>query len=231
MYFATIDQLRTVNDREEFNYSWESTSYFFSNEFSPIIESYDRLFSQARILCLGTQLSRKCWARFCENNRGICYQFSFVENRNTDVSSREVEYAHRKEFNLPQYILQRIEELYPMFFQLLAKETELSREERIALLQWLEEGIAQKISHSHIVDELTFKKTQSFVDENEYRFIHPEGDVEPPRKVRMDESQKLTLEQIGLKLERIFTSDPSIVESECQSAGLKIKVSKPSFLD
>lgn len=86
LYFSTFDELRAVNDKDEFAPSWSTTSHFLTRNFHHIKDSYDRLFSNSRVLCAGRALHRSSWDAFCIGG-GVCYEFSYdVAAKASDIN-------------------------------------------------------------------------------------------------------------------------------------------------
>lgn len=225
LYFSSIYELRSRNDRDEFNYSWDYNSYFFKKFSQPLKESYDRLFSAARILCLSQNLSKKCWDEFCPNG-GVCYEFSDGNTSKVgDLTSSRVIYLDEKNYNAPDFIVKSVSN--PRIRFLLSKKEEaITTPELAELANWLEGPEPLYITYKHIVDELSFKKNRNFEYEREYRFIHPE--TPSGSKVTPLIDAKLTFSELGLTLRRVFTSDIGFIKDLDYSNNLKI--SKPSFV-
>ncbi len=111
LYFSSINELRQTNDNDEFNYSWNSSSYFFSNSSKPLEDAYDRLFSSARILCFADCHSKRCWEIFCQDG-GVCYEFTEgYSSKVDDLTSGRITYSDEKILNAPEYMIKHVKDL------------------------------------------------------------------------------------------------------------------------
>ena len=227
LYFSDLNRLRSVNDQNEFQHNWDSTSYFFSTQGHELRRSYDALFNNTRILCMGKQLCRYCWQEFCGKSGGVCYKFRFRDDlAAADLTRRHVNYGHN--LNAPTYLFARLPEgrLKNILYQ--TKKQTIS--EGLEILEWLRinNNFLVDTFSNHILEELVFKKQPRYLKEREYRFVHLIEPVNGTSLLTTLESSKLSFSQLGLTLERVFTSDEERVKSEFTSD--EVKISKPSFL-
>lgn len=225
LHFSSIDELKNVNDNEEFEHRWESPSRFFTEHSSNFSESYDRLLSNSRILCLGKNLNASCWNTFIKSGKGICYEFKYKKNGG-DVTSDHVVYCDKKAFNVPEYIVRNLSGTE--LGDLLKISDRLDNSQILRVLEITKSDRSlNTLFEQHIYQELTFKKKRQFRKEKEYRFIHILESVGPVTpKIKLIDS-KATFADLGLELNRIFTNE---IEKVQLIGELDVKCSKPSFL-
>jgi hypothetical protein len=110
LYFSSPSQLRNVNDQEEFNHEWTSSSYFFTKYSKDLSDPYDKLFSVSRVLCLSQSLNKRCWDTFCSSGQGgVCYEFDYDETeKRQDITSGSIVYSNTKTLNVPAYIINQL---------------------------------------------------------------------------------------------------------------------------
>lgn len=226
LHFSTAEELRTVNDQEELNHTWHHRSNFFTRFGHHFSDSYNRLFSNSRILCLGKNLNRTCWNTFIQSGQGVCYEFEFRPNGN-DVTSNHIEYNDSKELNVPSYILRELGN--SSICGLLGQTGEIQNHELRSILSWMGSSRElHEIFERHILHEMTLKKKTAYRREREYRFIHivdPVGPVQP--RVRLVNS-KATFEELGLRLLRVHTKDIDWLQREIGATEIPFFI--PRFL-
>lgn len=228
LFFASVEELRKPNDATEFYYSMEHPSSYFQM-MQEIPRMFDELFSQTRILCLGKKLNPECWDRFCSNG-GICYEFSFDETSiATDLTPRDVVYVDSKEYNVPNYIIERTPA--GQLKVAISKSEIQSIEDAPVIYDWLTSGIPNKILWEYIANEVVFKKIKNlFRVEQEYRVVQV---VSPPPQVIvtsiLDDKSALALSLLGLTLEKVHTSDVSKVKNILDAEYPKIKIPIKKF--
>lgn len=225
LHFSTVEELRTVNDQEEFNHSWNHTSLFFNQYGSHFSDSYTKLLLNSRILCLGKNLNKTCWDTFVPSGSGVCYEFSYKKNGG-DVTSDHITYNDSKILNVPSYILESITD--GAIENILRRTDKLSPQDLASTLDWFKSKELSSIFENHILHEMTLKKKTRYRREREYRFIHivdPMGPIQP--QVKLVDS-KTRFEDIGLRLTRVYTDNPGMVKAIEKSAG--INVHTPRFL-
>lgn len=139
LHFSSVDELRTVNDQEEFNHQWNHSPYFFTRYGCHFSESYNRLFSNSRILCMGKNLNQTCWNTFIHSGAGVCYDFSYEEDqKERDINCGNIVYDSSKKLNVPSYILSEVDG--SNIRDLLGKREELNRNELIKIHAWINDN-------------------------------------------------------------------------------------------
>ncbi|MEK6775114.1 MAG: hypothetical protein AABY64_14330 [Bdellovibrionota bacterium] len=224
--FATIDELLSGNDKEEFNHRWQTKSRFLGENAHFLKPRYELLFSKTVILSFGMSPNKKCWEVYCGKG-GVRYEFELSEEvlKESDVSNRTVSYDDSKTFNLPDYLI-RLEKNSDIK-SLLKKETELSHLDKMQLLCWLNTGIPSETTLNHVTDEIVFKKECKYAFEDEFRLVHLTSPIgNDALKVQLHE-QKIDLSSLGLNLINISTSD--INEVRQRIGDPSISVSEISF--
>jgi len=224
LYFSNVCELRQPNDPEEFNHKWDSKSYFFNNQANQLKETYQSIFSDARILCLSKLHSKTLWDEFCSSNNGICYEFKYEESQKIkDLTACSVSYSDNKECNYPDYLIKSIEDTN--IKNLLEKNIELSKTDLVVIYNWLTTKDAQNLAVNHIY-YLVFTKLKCFIKENEYRFIHTVNPIDNNTPLLIN--SRFSFKQLGLTINRIYTSNYNKVKEVCNESQLKISI--PSFI-
>lgn len=221
LFFSSINEVRGVNDQDEFNHKWDFPSYFFRNKGHFLSESYDRLFSNSRVLCLSKNLDRTCWETFCKTGEGICYEFIYDESKKAkDITCGQIVYDNKKILNVPEYVLGRINNFE--LRDLLTQERVFSKPELAKMIYWLNNSKQfEEIFTTHIFQELALKKLDSFIFEGEFRFIHIVNSIGPVNPKSKFNNFKLSFETLGLELSHLYTSEIKKVEAIGRN-GLKI---------
>lgn len=203
LYFSTIRELRNPNDPQEFRHQWRYNSAFFRDYSKHFSDSYNRLFSKTRVLCLSSKLSSYCWQEFTKS-KGLCYEFEFdLLQKSTDLTSGNVEYGE-KEYIVPVFLLNKISD--PKLRKLLKKKIYLPKGDLAYINQNLETE-TKHIFEKHILNELALKKEKRFSDESEYRYIHVYKDTPGANVFTEMQNGKVSFNSLGLKLSTIYTSD------------------------
>jgi hypothetical protein len=226
--FATIPELIGGNDQEEFEHRWDTRSQFFLEYGNDMRPYYDDLFDKTVILSLGKSPNRRSWQEYCSQG-GVRYEFRYDPSHlnSSGVNSGDVAYDDDKTFSLSRYLTENVVD--EDIRRLLQVEAGLTRDDKIALLQWLKSGEPNKLGVKHINDEIAFKKKTAFRYEDEYRFVHLTSKIGPnPLKVVLTE-QKLSYHQIGLTLVSVSTTDVKRVRAEFLGANMSVR--EVSFCD
>lgn len=223
-YFPTMAELKKGNDKEEFNHKWLTSSSFLASHTNEILKVYTHLFENARVLCLGKNYNQSCWNSFCEAG-GICYEFKF-DSKSTaqELTHESVIYNDVKELNGWSYFIQNVTDR--RISNILKKEDALNLNEQSLLLNWFKGHEPRDIGVSHILNELTFKKTRKFRHEKEYRFVHIEDVFEKIKLKTKFNNGRLGVDVLGLSLCRIFTSDEERVRDTIKNPNLTIQLSR-----
>jgi len=219
--FASIPELLNGNDKEEFDHRWETKSQFFLKFRGSLKPYFESLFSRTVILSMSKSPSERCWKEYCSNG-GLRYEFEYdgTHFKTSDVNCMSVVYNDNKTFNLPEFIIRQ--EPDPTIKHLLKVEHGLSRPDWIRLWIWLQLGSPNRNSLDYIQNELAFKKIAQFKYEDEYRFVHLTEKIgSRPLKLNLN-SQKAGLQNLGLKLVQISTSDTEPVRRELSGCGVEI---------
>lgn len=233
LFFAPIPALRVGNDEEEFRHAWDTDAAFFAYHGRHIRESYDRLFNNARVLCMSMALTQACWREYCRDG-GCCFEFRFDKDiaDAAEISSNTIEYADSKLTNAPEFIVPRIQN--PTIRALISRTANLQNHEAADVLNWLNSPEGHEnlsdVNLDHIYHEIVFKKVRRFAFEQEYRFVHVAERMppQPPLKTLLVES-KLRYEKLGLQLVRIHSSDPKKVAKHFRGLGIDAGVEIVSF--
>jgi hypothetical protein len=226
--FATIPELLKGNDNQEFDHRWDSNSPSFQYLANEMRAHYDALYLKTVILSMGQSPNQRCWTEYCEQG-GVRYEFEYDASRAraSEVSCKTVDYDDNKTFNLSRFMLMRkIDENIRGLFQ---STMAMTRPDGLRLLSWLKSGEPGKITLEHASNEIPYKKITSYKFENEYRFVHLKEQIEKkPLKTVLDQ-QKIALEELGMKLVRICTSDIERVKGALP--GCEVEISDVSFSD
>lgn len=221
LYFSSVVDMRTVNDENEFDHSWDTDSSFFNYISDTFIKTYNEITTRTRTLCLSQELTSDCWKIFCPNG-GICYEFDYEGNRKkSDITSDAVEYAATKSHNVPSYVINSVK--HPFAKELLTKSSLLSSADKVKIIGIMRNQSFQNLLHKHINHEMTLIKLEKYRIEAEYRFIHlSEGFNGFDFETKLIES-KLSFDDLGLSLVCIHSSDSSKVSEIDESKKLLIK--------
>lgn len=203
--FATVDELLTGNDKEEFDHRWDSTSPAFQRLESEIRHRYDSLYNRSVTLCLGQSPNQKCWDHYCSTG-GVRYEFEYDPEFKSGVSRFSVTYDDSKTFSLYEFILRQSldVEVRKMF-----ESTEpMNFGKGAILLRWVNSGQANDVTLEHASKEIPFKKKTDYSFEDEFRFVQLLRTEEEPVVIKYPlVDQKSSLEHLGLRLSGIATSD------------------------
>lgn len=226
LYFSTINDLYSVNDRTEFQIDWNSHSFIF-NKYHEHFESHiSKLFKISRIFCFSKSMNEHCWKEFSKNN-GVCYEFKFSQHLCKDVTHKNINYCDSKMLNLPRYIVLNIKNT--RLKQILGKPFPLEQLELLFLKENFESDDIKNTFENFILEEIVFKKTkQKYIKEDEYRFVHIQdsiGPVTPQNK--FDKNFTLTMEELGLEIVCIHTSNPAHVKERFPQIQIPIKMINP----
>ena len=227
IYFASLNQLRTGNDKAEFKYSLHTDSYVFRNFESIMRGHYEKLFDRTMVLCMAKSLNAVCWEQYCPKG-GICYEFEFNDAACArDVTRRDVTYADNKVFNAPYYLIKSV--LDRQLQRILQMRSKPLRADLVRVYQWLQTNGPRDIGVRHITDELAFKKHLEFEFENEFRFVHLSERIGPSEMPTRLANQTLQFHTLGMHLKRVYTSDIGRVRTAFTDA--TIEIMKPQFLN
>ncbi len=222
LYFANPCELRSVNDLE-FDHQWDHPAWFFaptSIVTQELKNSYDKIFNDARTLCLSRKSPSSGWDVFCPDG-GVCYEFEYDENAERfGVVRRPVTYSKNLKKNVPNYFLEQMSDSGAR--AILSKIEEPAVSEKQQIWHWLNSSGEQRLLVDHIVDELVFKKRWKFHEEDEYRYIHPEKGVESQElRVRLENSS-LPFDVLGLRLLKVHTTDLNKAKSQILDSNIPL---------
>lgn len=209
--FATTGELVKGNDKEEFEHRWDSSSPAFQSLESEIRSRYDDLYEKSATLCLGRSPNRECWKQYCGSG-GVRYEFEYDPSFVSGVSRSEVDYDDEKTFSLYTFILKQ--PLDPSVRELFKSQGPMNFYKSKALLEWINGGQAAAYTLKHASNEIPFKKKKEFSFEDEMRFVQLTEPIGPVEIKFPLIDQKSSLENLGLKLIAIATSDEAKVKAE-----------------
>lgn len=227
LYFASLPELRKTNDASELTHFWNSGSYFLDTLKNYMEPTYDGLFQNSRTLCMATALTEKCWNSFCTDSEGVCFEFSHVKKG--DVMRRPVNYSKTKEHNVSDFLIAASEG--DQILRLInVPRNNIGPNEAKEFLGWVSSGVPNVALRNHIIEELVFKKLESFNHENEFRFVHLDQPVTGQKLKTVLSNGTVAFTELGLCLERIHTSNVEKVKIVCDALGITVPIQKPSFL-
>lgn len=219
--FATVDELLTGNDIEEFKHRWNSTSPAFQKLESEIRPRYDSLYSRSVTLCLGQSPNRACWDHYCSTG-GVRYEFEYDPDFKSGVSRFSVAYDDSKTFSLYEFILrQTLDDQVRKMFE---STDPIDLAKAAVLLKWVNSGQANDVTLEHASKEIPFKKKTEYSFEDEFRFVQLlRTECEEPVQIKYPlVDQKSSLEHLGLRLTGIATSDIDKVKKDLPQHDSKI---------
>ena len=207
LYFSSVDQLRGPNDPEEFNVTWDSQGEVAHRFEEAMSDRLEKLYSSTRVLCLGLRLTKQCWDAFCSPAGGVCYEFRFDPERvKSEISKGTVTYDYYKDKNFPKFLEKKVTSSK---IRALFRKGELSYEERVLFWEYVQQDEPNLIARKFVSQEIALKKLKKFSYEQEYRFLHL--DESGPLLVKELETKlrnsKLSFDDLGLELNKIYTSD------------------------
>ncbi len=204
--FATISELLSGNDQQEFNHRWDSDSPTFKYLAREIRTHYDGLYQKTAILSVGQSPNRRCWNEYCSMG-GVRYEFDLDLSvaKESEVTFKSVVYDNNKTFSLERFILShQIDDRMRMLFQ---STHQMNCNDKVTLLNWIKSDEPNILTLEHASNEIPFKKTTCFQFEDEFRFVHLFEPIEPKALKTVLVDQKVDLATLGLTLTRISTCD------------------------
>lgn len=212
LYFLSTAELQRGNDRAEYTHCWWTTSHFFRRYGYDLKDQYQDFFNKIGILCLAKSLNQPCWNAYCSSG-GVCLEFEFDSEipRQNEIMNGHVTYDDHKEHNVPKYFMRNASDR--IVTNVLKKFWPLSRPELFLMKNWVDSAESSRIGVDHITKELTFKKRNQYLFEDEFRFAHLRQPFGAPLRIQMHNS-RMSTRDLGLTLARIHTSDVRRVARE-----------------
>ena len=219
LYFSNRDELWSINDQKELSAEWIPVSALTTDQFFfPIRKNFEFIFNNARVLCLSRKLSKHCWQNFSKGN-GYILQFNFnqrIANQN-QITHNFVRYKE-KNLNFPSYFITNVTETR---IQDLVSRSNITKEEGLEFLGWSREADLGAIFQRFILDQIIFKKEISFVNEAEFRFVHPaKSSPNQIIKTPFHDGFQLSFNELGLKLLAIYTNNSLAISEHTNETNL-----------
>ncbi|WP_168196353.1 hypothetical protein [Bdellovibrio sp. NC01] len=190
---------------------WDSTSPAFHKIQDEIQDRYASIYGRIGTLCLGQSPNQQCWNHYCSSG-GVRYEFEYDPEFKSGVSRRSVIYDDNKTFNLHKFMLNS--DLHPAVRSLLESTDAMDMQKAAIMLAWMQTSQPGELTVAHLTEEIPFKKKTAFQFEDEFRFVQM-IEVREPVTVKWPlVDQKSPLEQLGLRLVGIATSDVAKVKTE-----------------
>ena len=170
-------------------------------------------------MCLGQSPNQKCWDHYCRTG-GVRYEFEYDPTFKSDISRKSVEYDDSKTHNLYEFLIRQ--NLDSIIRNLFLSQANLNFTTGRILLNWIKSGQAYGVTLEHVSNEIPFKKKKEFEFEDEFRFVQLIKSEGPVVITNPLEHQKANLDNLGLKLIGIATSDTSKVKAELGNTDIEV---------
>lgn len=226
LYFASPEEIRNRNDEAEFTYKCNAGKPLFKDlelHFGP---AYKSLYSSVGICSLSNKKSEKSWTTFCPMpTGGVRYEFETSKEilAASAIENGPVEYTSNKIVDLGDFLYRN--ETDSEILKIMDDPKGLHSGNYYQVFKWINAGKFRELGIRHITDEIPFKKSKFFSDENEHRFVHADIPLKPP----IISNRLIGLSHMGLILKRISTNNILKVKSDLRHLNMEVRT--VDFLD